>query len=213
MRLLILIFLGFVGLGIWGSMSKPRPAVPPRTAAPAPTIAPASIPAPVPAAPPVADIRFGLTEEKRIEINNARWQAGMWAHEEANRLYPFAKIDEATSRDVTEGRKLEAERHGLYESCKKIALALVAKKYALGEDVLAKIDEEGGQKKWTVSETPVLFGPLDKRRATQIAKTGIDPLDDKPIAVWTKEDETKLIASEERYRTVEKRRQKRAARR
>ena len=197
-KLVCLAVLGLFVLGLVGPMlSGRRPADP---AVPDPAVAIVTGPAPArvagqapgPIAVPAGDVRFGLPEEKRFEINNAIWQAGMSAHDEAERLYPSAKLDKVTSEDVDAGRQLEAARHALYEGRKSVALAMVAKRYGIGGDVLTQIDEEGAQKKWKVSPSPALFDPTEANRAVLAGKLGVDP---------TKADETELRAIEERRRS------------
>lgn len=123
----------------------------------------------------------------------------MWAHHEAERLYPMKKL--GVKGDTDAYRKAEADRHALYESRRKIALGIVAKRHGIDEDTLAKIDEEGGHKKWQVSETPVLFDPADGDRAVMAPKLGIDP-----------NDEAAVKTAMERQKTIDHRKQKRSGR-
>jgi hypothetical protein len=119
------------------------------------------------------DVRFGLAEEKRFEINNCRWQGGMWATDEAERLFPSSGLGAMAERGEPKEKTEEylRNRNALYQQREGIAAKLVAQKYGIPVDIVKKIDEEGVEKKWIVTPTPVLFDRLEADQEVRLANS------------------------------------------
>lgn len=213
LKLIGLGVVGLIGLGVLGSTlgRRPTPAPEPMPAAVAPgpvaQPVPRTVAQPVPKAvaqpAPAQDVRFGLSEEKRAEINNCRWQGGMWATAEVERLIP---MDQAPQNDPEAWERFMKERDSFYKGRETIAERLAAKKYGLPVETIRAIDDEWGEKPmerrmsppWKVSETPMLFDRDEANRA--VATHSMVPL--------TPEEKTR----EDRQRLIDSRKGKRGAR-
>jgi hypothetical protein len=207
LQLIGLVVVGVICLGVVGSMLRERP-----------SRAPEPIPAAVgPVAPtasaPVLSIRFGLTEEKRAEIHNCRWQGGMWATAEVERLIP---MDQAPHDNHDAWEQFMKERESFYNGREAIAESLVAKKYGLPVETIRAISDEWGEKPmerrikgiWKVSETPVLFDRDEANRAVAQQSEANRAVAQHTKVPLTPEEKTR----DDRQRLIEHRKAKRASR-
>lgn len=97
-------------------------------------------------------------EAMRREIYNARWQAGMWAHRQAEARFPSSALADHGD-DAGWLARYEAARHEFYLERKGAARDVVAEHYGVSSDDFEAIENEGHSKKWEVAESPVLFDP------------------------------------------------------
>lgn len=173
----------------------------------------AAPPAPIAQAPP-QDVRFGLTEDRRAEICRCRWQGGMWATAEVERLYP---MDNAPQGDPPAWERFMKERDGFYKGREAIAEQLVANKYGLPAETIRAIDDEWGELPmerrvngiWKMSKTPVLFDQGEANRTVEEMNRPAAKPAPKPKADEIPEERTRR----ERQQMIDKRKAKRAGRR
>jgi hypothetical protein len=150
---------------------------------------------------------FTAGEPLEFEIYNALWQAGMAATASAEQEYPLGKLADIQIADGQEASKRHLEQHqASYRIHSAKNQALVGRKYKLSNARLEEIDSKGNERRWPVSETPVLFeiGMLD---APSSPVKPVQPVTEPKVTANLDGD---AASQAERARTIERRKAKRA---
>jgi hypothetical protein len=97
---------------------------------------------------------IGNRSTRESEIYVALYQAGYWASNEANKVYPFSGLT-----GVEQAKVYLAKREALYLERKAAGRESVAKSYGISQAEADRIQGLGDTGKWKVYDAPALFDP------------------------------------------------------